>query len=230
MKSLFRIRQNELMFFRCYLVDRILYSREFGWVGDNVPQDDDELLSIGSGITLENIQTLIEKKKNGVDSKAHESISKQRLKDEAEMLYEHLSDDPFSRGNALESLCAKKLPKIRWNFELGGFIFVGFPDGIGDAYVYEFKSTSNPFMKSFMKPCAIAQANLYANMFHLEKYQVEILTRDKGTECVDGYANVDDAERLAKSISDVIHGEKHIKPKPFKCRLCEFNMDCSLRD
>lgn len=230
MKSLLRIKNNELMFFRCYLDDRILYSRELGLLGDNIPQDDNELLSIGSGITLEHIQTLIEKRKKVIDSKANESISKENLKDETKRIYEHLSDDPYSRGNALESLCAKQLPKLRWNFELGGFIFVGLPDGIGDVYAYEFKSTSNLFMKSFMKPCAIAQANLYANMFHLEKYQLEILTKDKGTECVDGQVSVDDAERLAKSISDVIHGERHIKPKPFKCGSCEFNMDCSLRD
>ena len=61
-KSLLQSRAEELKFFSAYLHDRILYSKELGLI-DEIPDGDEELLEVGSNISFEDIECLLQQRK-----------------------------------------------------------------------------------------------------------------------------------------------------------------------
>ncbi|MEM0050694.1 MAG: hypothetical protein QXW39_09215, partial [Candidatus Bathyarchaeia archaeon] len=61
-KSLLISKAEELKFFHAYLYDRILYSKELGLI-DKIPSGDGELLEVGSNISFEDIERLLQRRK-----------------------------------------------------------------------------------------------------------------------------------------------------------------------
>src|SRR5205823_11974501 len=76
-----------------------------------------------------------------------------------------LEDDPRRRGQLLQADRAERHPTIRWNFSWGPYVLVGVPDGLTDAFVYEFKTTRSDYLGRLLKPVATAQADLYGRFF-----------------------------------------------------------------
>ncbi len=91
----------------------------------------------------------------------------------------NLAEDPKQRGRLYERMRAERYPTIRWNFCWDKYVVVGVPDGIGKDLVYEYKTTATRFLLRFMKPVAMAQADLYGHFFRRPKKRVQVLVVDE---------------------------------------------------
>ncbi len=137
---------------------------------------------------------------------------------------------PAHRGRILEIALAKPYPTIRWNFPWKEFIVVGVPDGITDELVYEFKTTEGEFLFYFVKPVALAQADLYGYFFKRGKKEVQIyMLHENKLRTIKCRVKVQRAKETLKSFRKVVAGELPRKPKEWKCRKCEFREECILK-
>jgi hypothetical protein len=55
-------------------------------------------------------------------------------------------------------------------------VVVGIPDGVGEDFVYEFKSTKIRRLDRYVLPVTRAQANIYARLFKRQRWVVEIFS------------------------------------------------------
>src|SRR5262249_61039205 len=90
-----------------------------------------------------------------------------------------LESDPILRGQFYEMDRAEKYPAIRWNFQWGRYTVVGVPDGMTQDFVYEFKTTRSQFLLGYVKPAAMAQADLYGYFFRRPNKRVQILVMEE---------------------------------------------------
>ena len=107
----------------------------------------------------------------------------------------------------------------------------GVPEGITDEFVYEFKTTANNFLLRYMLPYAFAQADLYGLLFKRKRKRVQIRVRETG-EVKTWFEEVDKnkaEETLDKLWRMVQQGLNAPKPKPWKCKSCEFREECAVK-
>jgi len=223
-KSVLKSRRDELMFFTSYLYDRITYSVRLGLVSKE-PTSVDELLQIGDGIEFSDVEKLLEEE----TIKFREATLKRGSQRE-NLLYPRVEElDAKRRGEILQELLAEKYPTIRWNFKWSNYIVVGVPDGITKDFVYEFKTTSSRFLYNYIKPVALAQADLYGYFFRRQRKRVQIhIVEEKLTETLESNVDVDNALRVLNSFKEVDEGQEPKPPKEWKCRNCEFKDTCPL--
>ncbi|MEM3583543.1 MAG: hypothetical protein QXQ95_07105 [Thermofilum sp.] len=223
-KSVFKSRRDELMFFTSYLYDRITYSVRLGLVSKE-PTSVDELLQIGDDIEFSDVEKLLEEE----TIKFREATLKRGSQRE-NLLYPRVEElDAKRRGEVLQELLAEKYPTIRWNFKWNNYIVVGVPDGITEDFVYEFKTTSSRFLYNYIKPVALAQADLYGYFFKRRRKRVQIhIVEEKQTETSESNVDVDNALRVLDSFRKVDEGQEPKPPKEWKCRSCEFKDTCPL--
>jgi len=168
MKSWFLNKRSEVVFFGAYLQDRIEYSIALGRI-DRVPEKDEDILEVGSDLTLEDVEGII-KKRNEIkpfivvveDMEDNKEIERELMEKYGgkpsefavfEINRDYFEKDPFYRGAILQEKYAEKYPRIRWNFSWRNYVVVGAPDGITDEFVYEFKSTKSKggFARIFLR-------------------------------------------------------------------------------
>lgn len=190
-KSYFEHKKMELAMFSSYFYDRVNWAIEFNLIKDII--DEDELLRVGDLIDFEQINSIIEKRREGL--KCFDVLNEYpNTTNETNNSVENIeSNDPLIQGEYLESKIARKLPQIRWNFRWRDYIVVGIPDGIGLDYAYEFKTGGNSYLIDCYKNFAITQANLYGYFFKKERILVDFY--DKSTEQIKTITQNTDKEK-----------------------------------
>lgn len=140
-----------------------------------------------------------------------------------------LEEDPKLRGEVYQQLRAEKYPTFRWHFPWGRYSVDGVPDGIGDDFVYEYKTTRARFMLRFMKPVAFAQTDLYGYFFRRPKKRVQIyIVEENVTETWEEPIDVANAERTLSDFARVDAGEPARPPVAWKCHKCDFRATCPI--
>jgi CRISPR/Cas system-associated exonuclease Cas4 (RecB family) len=223
-KSVLKSRRDELMFFASYLYDRITYSVRLGLVSKE-PTSVDELLQIGDGIGFSDVEKLLEEE----TEKFREATMKAGSRREILLCPKVEELDAKRRGEVLQELLAEKYPTIRCNFKWSNYIVVSVPDGITRDFVYEFKTTSSRFLYNYIKPVALAQADLYGYFFRRQRKRVQIhIVEEKQTETFESNVDVNNALHVLDSFRKVDEGQEPKPPKEWKCRSCEFRTSCPL--
>ena len=121
-------------------------------------------------------------------------------------------------------------PSYRWWFPWDRYVIGEIPDGLTRDTVLERKNASNEyFAKTVARPVARTQADLYGYFYGRPRKLVEIEITE-GAPALHLDEDVDEAralETLAKFRAVDVSG-KAIRPKPEKCRHCEFNDSCPI--
>lgn len=256
MKSLFENREMELAYFAAYLEDRIRYSYQLTLI-NQLPPNDEELLNIGNEITFQDIEKLLKGKEEMMKNievvetyvefkDEHENIITRvlspRLSLEERKKYEEEAKNkgirigkieeipsPKVRGEFLEMAIKEKYPTIRWNFNWDKYVILGIPDGITKEFVYEFKTTKGKFLSFFVKPVALAQADLYGYFFKRKNKRVQIyILENKEIQTIEEPVNIENAVETLTNFKKVDEGELPKPPKSWKCKKCEFSKTCPL--
>lgn len=139
-------------------------------------------------------------------------------------------EDPKMRGMLLESERSERYPTIRWNFRWKNYVVVGVPEGITKDFVYEFKTTGmKDLWKSFVKPVAMTQADLYGYFFKRPQKRVQVYST-KEDETVTFHEDVDAkrAQQTLENFRKMEEGKLPLPPKPFKCKNCEYLPICPI--
>jgi hypothetical protein len=140
-----------------------------------------------------------------------------------------LEKDPKRRGELFQTSRAEKYPTIRWHFPWGPYSVGGVPDGLTEAFAYEYKTTRNRYLLTFMKPVAFAQADLYGHFFRRPRKRVQILVVEENVP--ETYEEAVDAARVEQTLAAfarVDAGEPARPPRPWKCRACDFRATCPI--
>lgn len=246
MKSVYKSRERELEFFGSYLYDRILYSARSGLI-DKLSNSKEQWLEIGDAISLGHIETLLkEQPKNRgriiaigtVDESGNRVLfvgkeDREFFEQEAEFEGRRIvSPDeapPKVRGTLLQYSKGERYPTIRWNFSWGKYVVVGVPDGITPKFVYEFKTTRNRYLMSYLKPVALVQADLYGYFFKRNRKRVQIyIVEESVTETWDCDVDMSKAVSALMAFEQVDKGATPRPPKAWKCKHCEYAARCTM--
>jgi hypothetical protein len=128
------------------------------------------------------------------------------------------------RGCLLERYKAERYGSIRWNFQWQEYVIVGVPDGLTKSFVYEFKTSRNKHLASFLKPVALTQADLYGHFFRRPTKRVQIHT-EEDDEIQTWEAPVDQTRVLEvlTNFQQIDHGKLIPQaPMKWKCTKCDF--------
>ncbi len=140
-----------------------------------------------------------------------------------------LGEDPKRRGEIYQASRAEKYPSIRWHFPWGRYSVGGVPDGLMKDFVYEYKTTHSRFLFRFMKPVALARADVYGYFFHRPKKRVQILVVEEDvTETYEEPVDAPRAEDTLAAFARVDAGEPARPPKAWKCQKCDFRTTCPI--
>lgn len=84
----------------------------------------------------------------------------------------------LARGGLFGEILAQRHPTVLWAKELDRYVAVGISDGIGEDFVYEFKSTRMSYggLRRYVLPVAMAHANIYAWFFKRQRWVVVIFS------------------------------------------------------
>jgi hypothetical protein len=249
LKSYYKSCEDEFSIFVSYLEDRIRYSYSLGLI-KRFPLSKKKRLSVGKEIGLDHIQSLLNQKDSGDDDFFIETAETFIDKDGTQktVLNPFLSEDelddikkcidptdvtvdvndyPRIRGNFLEQKKAEKYKTIRWNAPYNQYVIIGAPDGISDNFVYEFKSTRTDFLRSFYKPVAIEQANIYAYIFNKESIRVQLFSMENNnTKTIVQDYNPHSLEILISNYIKMSGGWIPPMPKTWKCNKCDYKPRC----
>ncbi|KXB01490.1 hypothetical protein AKJ44_02480 [candidate division MSBL1 archaeon SCGC-AAA261F17] len=242
----------EHAFFISYLEDRLNYSRELGYIEEDVGKTAplENSLEIGDDITFDDIESLLEKRealskkdrKALVIEKINQLGGKPLAREIENLLKCNTSPSkvtakirrlsPKIQGRILEWIYAERCPSIRWNFDWEGYVVVGVPEGITDEFVYEFKTTRKESYLKTARPPAIAQADLYGHFFKRKKKRVQFMIRET-EEILTWKEKVDrkNALNTLKNFEEVERGLKEpFPPADWKCRVCKYRNKCKKCD
>ena len=163
------------------------------------------------------------------DSSPEEKNRLQELAVEEGVPLIDLEHDPTRRGEIYEAFRAEKYLRIRWHFPWRRYCIVGIPDGLTPEFAYEYKTTRTRFLMRFMKPVAIAQADLYSHFFQRPSKRVQILVVEENvTETFEEAADTSRALATLAAFARVDEGEPAHPPVPWKCRPCDFRTTCPI--
>ncbi len=239
-KSLYKQLEMEPKFFYIYLYDRVGYSTALGYL-KGVPLEEKALLQAGDEVTFSDVEKLLEERAKEMHeylkerAKLREKIVRDRRADPRSVIgmakyiaetFGDSADTPLGLGRYAELVVAKPYPTIRWNFPYRDFVVIGVPDGITGKFVYEFKTTSSPYL---ILPVARAQADLYGYFFSRSRKIVDVYSIING-EIITEENDVDKghAERTLERATLVYRGASPVPPKPFKCNKCEYKDKCPI--
>jgi len=154
------------------------------------------------------------------------SSERERLKKEGYKIVD-LEEGAELRGHFYEVTKSEKYPSIRWSFPWENYVILGIPDGITDKFVYEFKSVSNRFLLTYVKPIAFTQADLYGYFFKRNKKRVQIhIMNEDIIETWEETINIVNVKNTLKYFKAIDEGAKPYPPKEWKCKKCEFREIC----
>lgn len=223
MKSYFDSMEDEPRFFASYLLDRLKYSAFLGKI-DVIPKNNMDILAIGDELSLSDVELILSIQIQE-DAENNYSIQNSNVKDSS-----RIDEHPIERGKRLHATKAEKYPTIRWNFEWNKFVIIGVPDGLEEQYVYEYKTTSNQHLYNFIKPIALAQADLYGFFFKRLKKRVQITILSNGeTRTIDEFIDKTRATELLENFKQVSEGFLPMAPKHWKCNKCKYIAVCPIK-
>jgi len=144
----------------------------------------------------------------------------------------------FKRGDLLHEKLAERHPSIFYAKEWDRYVIAGVPDGIGEDFVYEFKSTvfSNSAkykwrIDNSVLPVTRTQANIYAWLFKRQRWVVEIFScADLRLYKWEGEADYGDVERTLKGFKAAEEGGEMLPPVCWKCESCKYRDHCKVKD
>ncbi len=221
--AVLKSRAKEIGFFATYLLDRIVYAHQLGLTYE-LPRRQEALLNIGGDLTWNDVEKLLKKKALEPNKRKADQERAARL-----ALMIELEPDPSQRGELDQALHAEKYPTIRWNFRWERYSVVGVPDGITEEFVYEYKTTRNRYMLKFVKPVALAQADLYGYFFKRPRKRVQIhINEEDQIETYEEPIDIDRAVKTLAAFARVDEGKPARPPAPWKCRRCEFRVECPI--
>ena len=153
-----------------------------------------------------------------------------RAKGSHAVSWDSTSLPPKLRGKIHQMSKAEMYPTIRWNFVWHDYVVVGVPDGITDSFVYEFKSTASKFLCNYyIKPVALAQADLYGYFFRRRRKRVQIYVMEEdNTQAWDEPVSEERALKTLNDFERIDKGELAKPPKAWKCKSCEFTSSCPI--
>jgi len=139
-------------------------------------------------------------------------------------------NDKFFRGRYMEAKLSEKYKTIKKFFRWKNYYIVAVPDGIGKNFCYEFKTTKTRFHSFFIKPVAIAQANLYSYFFHKPRIKVEInIEEEASRKIINQKIDIKKAEELLKETDLILNNKiEPGLPKIWKCKVCEYEKRCNI--
>ncbi|MEM4469212.1 MAG: hypothetical protein QXS32_09125 [Candidatus Nezhaarchaeales archaeon] len=220
----------ELLYFTSYLVDKVAYSIYFNQLQE-FPQDLNKFLDIGEELKFSDVEKIL--KDIGLAQTVENKIQKLLIKHVKHGSITQVKRDHKSAGEVDELLYAEPYPTIRWNFKFKDFIVVGFPDGITEEFVYEFKSTRKESYIKNVLPVAQAQADLYGYFFKRRKKRVQVRVRETGKiETWESNVDTKEAEHVLNGLARVVEGEILLpseNERKWKCKVCEFKDECRRR-
>lgn len=230
-EAVFKSRENEDGFFAAYLENRLKLAQKRGLI-KKLPHGDDTILDAGSGLSFSDAQSNFKKEHRGSSRPTPKRPRSGKLLRVATDTVSDTSDpdeSAFERGNRLEAENAEEYPTFRWHFPWKDYVVVGVPDGITQRFVYEYKTTKNRYLLNYVRPVALAQADLYALFFHRRVKRVQIQIIEEGViETYEQSADAKQAARTLNAFSAVEQGEPARPPKVWKCRHCEFIENCPI--
>lgn len=224
MQSVLKSNRSELDFFRAYLEDRMTYALLTGRIS-KIPRRRLDLLEIGDDLTLGEVESFHQMQLISAKAPTPKAI----LSKGTGMGRRKREIDPFERGLGDESEFAEKYPRFRWNFRFSDYVVVGAPDGITKDLVYEFKSTAKRFFFYFVKPVALAQADLYGLFFKKKMKRVQIYIQDE--DLVESFQMPVDVARAKETLARFDHVNKGFFPQApakWKCTNCEVRDECCI--
>lgn len=252
-KAVLKSRAEEGKFFYPYLHDRIVCAHRLGLI-KKLPRNDEILLDIGREITLAERERLFESAVKDIEivkeyaeivdrngkrrALINPDLPEEQRKDYgkmarakgAQIISGSLSEDPLLRGTRAHLSPPEKYPSFRWAFPWQGYTVVGIPDGLTSQFVYEFKTTGSRYLLNFLKPVALAQADLYGYFFMRPRKRVQIRILQEGkVETFEEPINGNRAGETLNAFARVERGEPAHPPKAWKCRKCEYRMICPIR-
>jgi CRISPR/Cas system-associated exonuclease Cas4 (RecB family) len=140
-------------------------------------------------------------------------------------------DRQLARGVLLGEILAQRHPTVLWAKEWDRYVIVGIPDGIGEDFVYEFKSTKIRRFDKYVLPVARAQANIYAWLFKRQRWVVEIFScEDLKLHRWEGEVDYGDVERTLKGFKAAEEGGEILPPVCWKCESCKYRDHCKVKD
>jgi hypothetical protein len=140
-----------------------------------------------------------------------------------------LEKDPKLRGEVFQEVRAERYPTISWYFPWRRYSVGGGPDGLTNHFAYEYKTTRSRFLFQFMKPVALAQADLYGYFFRRPTKRVQIhIVEENVTETYEVAVNVVQANSTLSAFARVDAGEPARPPKVWKCNKCDFRNTCPI--
>jgi hypothetical protein len=242
-KSVYQNRRMEPWFFMSFLTDILSYAKELGYIDRKIEPPAKELLTIRRRISFNDIEKLLKERGSSVEHwpviplvEGLTMSSASKLKDlivsgapPLKVIEEIKHLPPKVQGEILECY-SEKYPTIRWNFDWEDYVIVGVPDGITDRFVYEYKTAGSKWLLEWIKPVAMAQADIYGHFFRREEKRVQIMNREDGEihtwhEGVDGGVALNTLRRFR----EVEKGErKATPPARWKCKHCEFRSICTI--
>lgn len=207
---------NELMFFRCYIEDRVRASFQLGIV-DSLPKRRDCLLELCATLSHEHAESLFQ------------NIPTPSVVSEIPSFNKAPAQTYFDAGERAESLHAERYPRMRWSWSFDSLVLVGIPDGITKDFVYEFKSGKNSFVLNYNRHVARAQCDLYGVLWQRPQKKLGFFARDTGHLDVEtSPVSRQNAEKTTRKFYRGVCGKKATPPKRWKCKNCDYRTQCRI--
>lgn len=222
-KAYSKSKTEEMSFFGAYLEDRLslLTLKDYKRI---VGKPQVEILKVLDEFSFIDALKSFEKTKMIPSALSSDDIKKKEKEIDAEK-------DGKVWGKQAQMLYAEKYPTFRWNFRFGDFVLVGVPDGIGDDFVYEFKSTKNSYIMENRLNEARAQADLYGYFFKKPKRLVHAfcIPNEEFVRRLED-VNPKTAEELLEKWTKMAGGELPQPPIRHRCEKCDIKKTCELRN
>ncbi|RCW60177.1 hypothetical protein [Halanaerobium sp. ST460_2HS_T2] len=138
-----------------------------------------------------------------------------------------------ARGKLLHELnnLNNKYKSFRWHFPWDNYIVTGIPDGVGDNFVYEYKSAKDKYYyHNYIRSIANSQADLYGYFFKKQEKKIETVFMKEGElKEINGEIDIDNALDILNIFKNTLTGNSdHIAPVEWKCKKCDYYDECEV--
>jgi len=141
--------------------------------------------------------------------------------------------NPKLWAEMVEARRSERHATIRWHFGWEHYVLVSVPDGLTETSVYEFRvARVSDVARRFVKPVAVAQADLGGHFFGRSTKRVQICILK--TDTISTLDEPVDPERAAETLRifrNVDAGQPAAPPAAWKCQpgRCDYVATCTVR-